>query len=305
MLGAGGVGGYYGGRLALAGHDVVFVARGAHGEALARSGLRVRSKLGDFGVHPVNVLTDVSTGKTVDVVIVAVKLWDTELAVRSAAPLCSEKTVVLSLQNGIEKDEIIAGIVGHSRVIGGVTYILADLAAPGLIVHTGHFQTIIAGELGGGDSARVRDIVAVFADAGIDASASTDIRSETWKKFIFLSSVSGITSATRRTIGDLRADATTRALLHDALQEATSLAGAEGVTIPERFVEERLAFIDTLPPDGRSSMAQDLLRGGRLELEWLSGAVVRRAARLGLEVPTHERFYTQLLPYVSGGRATP
>jgi len=300
MLGAGGVGGYYGCRLALAGHDVAFLARGAHADAIIRSGLTVHSNLGNFHVHPAKVVTEAKSAGEVDLLVVAVKFWDTESAVRSVVPLIGEHTVLLSLQNGVEKDELIAGIVGRAHVVGGVTYILADRTEPGLIVHSGAFQTIITGELDGTETSHVREIVATLKGAGIDASASSDIRGETWKKFIFLTTVSGITAMTRRTIGDLRTDETMRATMRDALQEATSLAMAEGVTIPPGFVENRLSFIDTLPPDGRSSMAQDLLRGTRLELEWLSGAVVRRAARIGLPVPTHEKFYAALMPYASG-----
>ncbi len=300
MLGAGGVGGYFGARLALAGHDVRFIARGAHAEAMRAGGLRVTSDLGDARLLPVAVFTATRDVGEVDLVVVAVKLWDTEAAARTIRPMLGASTVVMSLQNGIEKDEAVAGVVGRERVLGGVTYVLANLAEPGLVVHSGNLQRVRVGELDGGRSARVDAVVAAFVDGGIDAAASADIRRATWEKFIFLAANSAVTAVTRQTIGTLRTCAATRALLGDAMREVVALARAEGVPIADDFVDERLRFVETLPEGGRASMAQDLLRGGRLELDWLSGAVVRRAERLGLATPVHRTLYAALAPYANG-----
>lgn len=300
MLGAGGVGGYFGARLALAGHDVRFIARGAHAEAMRAGGLRVKSDLGDAQLRPVAVFTETRDVGAVDLVVVAVKLWDTETAVRAILPLLGTSTAVMSLQNGIDKDEIVAGVVGRERVLGGVTYVLANLAEPGLVVHSGSLQRVRVGELDGGRSARVDAVVAAFVDGGIDAAASTDIRRATWEKFVFLAANSAVTAVTRQTIGAVRTHPATRTLLGDAMREVVTLARAEGVPIADDFVDERLRFVDTLPDDGRASMAQDLLRGGRLELDWLSGAVVRRAERLGLATPVHRTLYAALAPYANG-----
>lgn len=300
MLGAGGVGGYFGARLALAGHDVRFVARGAHAEAMRSAGLRVKSEWGDAHLLPVAVFTDARDVGTVDLVVVAVKLWDTDAAAPAILPMLGPATAVVSLQNGIDKDEAIAGVVGRERVLGGVTYVLATLAEPGLVVQTGKQQSVVLGELDGGSSARVDAVVAAFADGGIDAAASTDVRRATWEKFAFLAANSAVTAVTRATIGAVRSHPATRSLLRDAMQEVVDLARREGVALADDFVAERLRFVDTLPANGRASMAQDLLRGGRLELDWLSGAVVRRAERLGVSTPVHRALYAALVLYAGG-----
>jgi len=209
-------------------------------------------------------------------------------------------TAVVSLQNGIDKDETIAGIVGREHVLGGVAYILSRLTEPGVIVHSGTPQRILIGELDGGRSARVDAIVEALTQSGIDAAASSDIRRDTWEKFAFLATNSAVTAVTRETIGVLRAHPVTRALLRDAMQEVVALARAEGITIAADFVDDRMRFIDSLPATGRASMAQDLLRGARLELEWLSGTVVRRAERLGLQVPVHRTLYAALVHLAAG-----
>lgn len=300
MMGAGAVGGYFGARLAQAGHDVRFVARGAHAEAMRRSGLQVRSKLGHISLCPAPVFTDAQQVGPVDAVIVAVKLWDTEVAARVVLPMIGAATSVVSLQNGVEKDEIIASIVGAEHVLGGVTYILANRTEPGVLVHSGRLQRILVGELGGGESTRVSELVEALAAGGIEAAASPNIRRETWQKFVFLAAISAVTAVTHQTIGAVRANPATRALLRDAMREVLALARAEGVGIAPDFVDERLRFVDTLPAGGRASMAEDLLRGARLELEWLSGAVVRRGERIGLPTPVHRTLYAALALHAAG-----
>ena len=300
MMGAGAVGGYYGARLAQAGHDVSFVARGAHAEAMLQRGLRVESELGDVDLHSAHVVTNASRIGPVDLVVVAVKLWDTESAARAILPWMGAGTVVVSLQNGVDKDDVIAGIVGREHVLGGVTYILVHRTEPGVIVHSGRLQRILVGELDGGRSARADGVVEAFAAGGADAAASHDIRRDTWEKFAFLAANSAVTAVTRETIGVLRAHPATRALLRDAMLEVAALARAEGIAIADDFVDGRMRFIDTLPPDGRASMAQDLLRGARLELDWLSGAVVRRAERAGIPAPVHAVLYAALAPFAAG-----
>lgn len=300
IVGAGAVGGYYGARLAAAGHQVLFLARGTRAAALRRAGLEVRSELGDLRVDPVEVIEDARAAGPVELVIVAVKLWDTEAAAREMAPLVGEGTAVVSLQNGVEKEETIAGVIGEAPVLGGVTYILADRAAPGVVVHSGRLQRVVVGELSGGVSRRVAAVVAALAAAGIDAVASPDVRREIWEKLAFLAATSAATAVTRQTIGAVRSHPATRELLRAAMAEAVTVARAEGLEIADGFVEERLRFVDTLPADGRASMAHDLLRGARLELDWLSGAVVRRGARAGLPTPVHSTLYAALAPFALG-----
>ena len=292
MMGSGGVGGYYGARLQQAGHEVAFVARGAHAEAMRRSGLRIRSERGDAQLR-VTVLDEPAQAGRADLVVVAVKLWDTEAAARSVAAVPG--AAVVSLQNGVDKDEVLAAAVGRERVLGGITHIATVVAEPGVIAHTGKLQRVTLGELDGSRSARLSAICDTFRSAGVEIVESDDIRRATWEKFIFLSAVSGLTALTRKPIGEVRAHPATRALLFDALREATAVARAEGARLDESFPQKQLELVDSFPPSMLASMAHDLLRGRRLELPWLSGAVVHRAEKHGLAVPAHRAIYAALI----------
>ena len=300
MMGAGGVGGYYGVRLAQAGHDVVFVARGAHAEALRRDGLQVESERGAAHLQPVNAVADPRQVGEVDLVVIAVKLWDTEAAARAILPMVGAATAVMSLQNGVDKDDVIAGIAGREHLLGGLTYINVVASAPGVITQTGTLQRIVLGELDGSRSARAEAAGAAFRSAGIDAEVTTDIRRAIWEKFIFLAAHSVTTAATRQPVGKVRGHPATRAILQDALGEGVALARAEGIEVADDFVAGRMAFIDAMPAEARASMAQDLARGNRLELDWLSGAIVRRAERHGLATPVHRTLYAALALYANG-----
>ena len=295
MFGSGGVGGYYGARLQQAGEEVTFIARGAHAEAMRRDGLRIRSEAGDALLEPVRVLEDPAQAGVQDLVVVAVKLWDSESAARALAPMAGPGTAVVSLQNGVDKDEVLARQIGGEKVLGGVTHIFAVISSPGVIQHTGKLARITIGEPGGGRTERLERIAAALQNAGIEVIVSDDIRRVTWEKFVFLTALSGLTALTRKPVGEVRAHPATRALLLDALRETAQVARAEGVRLDQGLPDQQLAAIDGLNPAMLSSMAQDLLRGKRLELEWLSGAVVRRAQKLGVPVPVHRAIHAALV----------
>ena len=297
MMGSGGVGGYYGARLAQSGEDVTFIARGKHAEAMRAEGLRIRSEAGDALVRPVRVVEDSAQAGVQDLIVVGVKLWDLESAAQAIRPMVGPDTAVVSLQNGVDKDDVLSRAVGAEHVLGGVTHIFAVLSSPGVIQHTGKLARITIGELGGGPSQRVERIGAALRKAGIEVVLSDDIRRVTWETFVFLTSISGMTSLTRKPVGEVRAHPATRALLLDALRETSQVARAEGIRLEDGFAEKQLSVIDGLNPAMLSSMAQDLLRGNRIELEWLSGAVVRRAGRLGIPVPAHRAIYAALVLY--------
>jgi 2-dehydropantoate 2-reductase len=292
MMGSGGVGGYYGARLQQAGHEVAFVARGAHAEAMRKNGLRIRSELGDAHLN-VRVLEDPAQAGAADLAVIAVKLWDTEDAARAVARV--PRAAVLSLQNGVDKDEVLAGALGRDRVLGGVTHIGAVIAEPGVIAQTGKLQRVTLGELDGSRTPRLQAIADAFRSAGVETVVSDDIRRVTWEKFVFLSALSGLTALTRKPIGEVRANPATRSLLLEALREAVAVARAEGAGLDDAFAQKQLETIDSLPAGMLSSMAQDLLRGRRLELPWLSGAVVRRAEKHGLRVPAHQAIHAALV----------
>ncbi len=300
MMGSGGVGGLFGARLVESGNDVVFLARGEHLDAMRAGGLRVESAHGDLHLAQVAAERNPAAVGPVDLVIVSVKLADAEAVAPTLVPLVGPRTVVVSLQNGIDKDEILARALGREHVVGGVTYVNGTLAEPGRIVQAGTVQRIIVGELDGGRSERVGAAVATLRAAGIDAEESADIRRVMWEKFVFLTATSALTSATRLPIDLVRGHPATRGLLAEAMREAVAVARAEGVALPDDFVDGRIAFIDTLAAGSRSSMATDLLRGGRLELEWLSGTLVRRGERLGVATPVHRVLYAILAPFSAG-----
>lgn len=294
VMGVGGVGGYFGGRLAAAGHDVVFIARGRHLEAIRRDGLRVNSANGDVHLHPVNATADPAEIGPVDLVLFAVKLWDTESAAEALKPMIGQETVVVTFQNGIDSVERIGSVIGPRHVAGGVCHIAAAIARPGVIQHTGTLARLFAGSLFPEQERPLSDFAALARQAGIEFHMADDIGRTIWEKFVFLAPFSGVTALTRLPIGPIRTDPDTRSLFADAVAEAVALAHASGVPLPADQTTRVMAFVDGLPGEMKSSMLGDLERGTRLELPWLSGAVVQRAAARSLAVPVHRVIYAAL-----------
>jgi 2-dehydropantoate 2-reductase len=303
VMGTGGVGGYFGTRLALGGSDVAFVARGAQLAAMREHGLRVRSAGGDLHLAPVRATDDPREIGPVDLVLFGVKLWDTSAAAEAIRPLLGPDTAVVSFQNGVVKDDILMETLGRRAVIGGVCYIAATIAEPGVIVHTGTMQRLVFGEYDGTRSARVELFEAACRQAGIDAEVSADITRALWEKFVFLVAFSAVTATTRRPIGAVRAHPQTRRLLAAAMQEVVDVGRAQGVALAPDFVADRLRFADQLPVTMTSSMANDLERGNRLEVPWLSGDVARRGAALGVPTPVNGTLF-DVLSIAADGVAT-
>jgi 2-dehydropantoate 2-reductase len=300
VLGAGGVGGYFGGRLAAAGANLTFIARGEHLSALRRDGLRIESALGNALVKPVRVTDDPAPLGPVDMVWIAVKLWSTDEAARAVAPLVGPRTAVISFQNGVEAEDLLIRLYGRERVMGGVAHIAAVIEQPGVIRHNGTLQKLAFGELDGIRSERAEALLALCRKAGIDAAIPEDINRAIWEKFVFLVGLSGMTALTRLPIGPVREDPDTRAMLLEVLREAAAVARAKGVALAEDAAERQLAFTYGLPPTMISSMLGDLRRGNRLELPWLAGAVVRLGRQLGVATPMNAAVYAALKPYVGG-----
>jgi 2-dehydropantoate 2-reductase len=300
MMGAGGVGGYFGGRMAASGADVTFIARGRHLQAILDNGLKIDSRdIGDAIVYPANATSDPSTLGIADYVIIGVKLWDTEAVGRAMLPMLGPDTTVLSLQNGIECDELLADIVGAERLISGVAFIASSIGAPGVIKHIGTMQRIVIGERQGGSSARVEALHQVMLRAGITAEVSADIERTIWEKFVFLVGLSATTTLLRTTLGPIREDPQNRALLLEVMRETVAVGRAKGIDLPEDYAEQRLAFADGLPVDMTSSMHHDLEAGNSLELAWLSGAVVRLGEEHGVATPANQRVVESLQPYAA------
>lgn len=301
VMAAGAVGGYFGARLAQAGHEVTFVARGRQLEALSSYGLRVQSPLGDMHLSRVEVTDDPATIGTVDLVLFTVKLWDTSAAAESVKPLLGPETAVVSFQNGVVKDDILRQALGAGHVIGGACYIAATITEPGLIHHDGTLQKLLFGEYDGSLSPRVQQFRDACAESGIDAEISDRIEQAIWEKFVFLVGVSGTTSLARSPIGPIRSHPRSRAFLHDVMEEAVQVARAQGAPMAADYADERVAFIDRLPASMTSSMLRDLEQGNRIEVGWLSGDVCERGARLDVPTPCN-RAICDILSIYSDGR---
>jgi 2-dehydropantoate 2-reductase len=286
VLGSGGIGGYYGALLAKAGHDVAFIARGAHLEAMQRRGLTVRTPEGEFTI-PVTAVADTRTVGSVDLVLFCVKAYDTEPAAQALPPLMARDTEVLTFQNGVDNVEAIASVVGSGAVLVGAVYIALQLAGPGVVLRTGGEGKIVFGELGGAVTERVQRIAGAFQRSGIPHQVSTDMNRVLWEKFLFIAGVGGVTALARSGIGPLLASLEGRTLLTTSCEEIAAVALAERVPLPADTVDRVVEQAATLPPQWRSSMARDLEDGRRLEVEALSGAVVRRGLKLGVPTPVH------------------
>ncbi|MGE0360801.1 MAG: 2-dehydropantoate 2-reductase [Vicinamibacterales bacterium] len=300
MFGAGGVGGYFGGRLAQAGCDVSFVARGAHLEALRRDGLRLVSPKGDAHITPVTASADPADLGPADVVFFTVKLYDAEASAAQLAPLIGPDTMVVTLQNGVDAVDIVARHVGRAHTAGGVAYVAAVIDPPGTIRHTA-LDALIVGELDGAMSPRLLALKAAADRAGFGFTASPHILVDQWSKFARLSVFSAMTAITRSPLGVLRAQPELMAMLERAAWETIAVGRAHGVPLVDGVMDEVLAMMRGMPPQAQSSMLSDLERQRPLELPWLSGAVVRLGREKGVPTPIHEFVATVLSPFVKGG----
>jgi 2-dehydropantoate 2-reductase len=302
-MGSGGVGGLIGARLAQAGCDVSFIARGAHLEAMRSRGLLLESPVGNVHLPKVRATDDPATLGPVDLVIFSVKLWDTEAAARQILPLIGPDTGVLSLQNGVKKDDILRPIVGARALMGGVAYMATTIGRPGVIHHTGTMQRVVFGEYDGRRSKRAEALLESLRKTGIDASISEDIRRTIWEKFVFLTGMAAVTATIRMPMGPILGHPLTRTFYLDAMREVEAVGRAHGVRLPEKFSEERLAFTDTLPATMTASMHHDLERGNPLEVEWLSGSVVELGAAVGVPTPIHRVVRDILILHARGRKA--
>lgn len=303
IMGAGALGGYFGARLAQGGADVVFIARGAHLAALRERGLLIESPYQAIVLPKVEATDDPATVAPVDVILFSVKLWDTEAAARLLRPMIAPATAVVSLQNGVQKDDVLRAILGEAAVMGGVAYLATAIARPGVIAQTGSVQRMVFGEYDGARSERAAALLEACERGGIDAELSTNIRRAIWEKFVFLVALAGATTAMREPLGRIRGHPRSRAFLLDLMRETVAVGRALGVDLPEHYAQERLAFADALPPDMTSSMYHDLERGQRLELAWLSGAVTELGERAGVPTPANRAVNDILILHAQGGGA--
>jgi 2-dehydropantoate 2-reductase len=305
VMAAGAVGGYFGGRLAAAGHDVAFIARGAHRDAIRRDGLKIESTLGDLHLKDVNVTDDPGASGPVDLVLFAVKLWDTESAGEQARALVGPDTRVITVQNGVDSVERLAPILGDAATIGGATYVVTTIARPGVIRHTGTLAKIRCGRL----DRRPDPVLAGYVDeikaADIDITLSDHMLLDLWKKFVLLSGTSSVTASTRQPMGVIRDDADMRAFFYKLMHETMAVGRAAGVEFAPNFAAELDGTVAGFPPTMRASMANDLDAGNRLELDWLAGKVVALGRKYGVATPAQEAVYAILKPYRMGRARQP
>lgn len=303
IFGTGGVGGYFGGRLAHAGEDVTFIARGEHLRAIRDNGLRVDSQLGDFVVLPAKATDDVNEIGEVDLVIVGVKAWQVPEAARAIKPLVGPGTSVLPLQNGVEAVSQLVHELGADRVIGGLCRIVSFVVGPGHIRHAGFTPSIIIGELDNQRSERIVSIERVFQHAGVQITIAPDIQVALWTKFLFIASFSGVGAVANAPAGVLRTDPEWREQMLAAMNEIYLLAHARGIKLPADSIDNAMAAINALPEEATSSMQRDIAAGKPSELESQNGAVVRMASESGIDVPTHALIYETLKPLEQKARA--
>lgn len=297
VYGAGGIGGYFGGRLAQAGADVHLIARGDHLKRLRTDGLQIESKEGNFSVD-LPATDDPTDIGPCDYVLFCVKSFDTKAAAADLHPLLSDETAVISLQNGVTNEEMLADSIGADHVMGGVAYIFSTIDSPGVISHTGGPARIVFGELEGEQSERAKRLLATCHDAqGMEAELSEDVEAVLWDKFAFICAVAGVTAASRLPMGEIRKVDESWALFQELLEEVDSIGRAVGVSMPPDTVDRWTSFATDLDPDAYSSLHYDLTNGKRMELDALHGAVVRYARETGTSASMNEAIYRLLKPW--------
>lgn len=297
IFGSGGVGAYFGGRLAQAGEDVVFIARGEHLQAMRSEGLRVDSIEGDFIIKPVQAADDPAAAGKIDLIIVAVKAWQLAEAAAAMRPMMGPDTLVLPLLNGVEAPSQLASALGDENILGGLCGIMAYIAGPGHIRHAAISPFIKFGELDNRSSERTAAVRKVFSAAkGLSAEIPADIHAAMWQKFLFIIATSGIGAVTRAPVGIIRAQAETRAMLTRAMEEVFAVAKARAIALPSDIIDQTLSGIDRLPQDGTASMQRDIMNGRPSELEQQNGAVVRLGREAGVPTPVNAFIYASLLP---------
>ena len=299
IMGSGGVGGFFGAKLANVGEDVTFIARGEHLRAIQSAGLRVKSADdGEFVVKS-PATDDPRAVGPVDLVLFCVKSYDTDMAAEAIRPMVADGTAVLSLQNGVESEEKLARAVGSGHVLGGAGYIFASIEAPGVISQAPPGR-IVFGELDGRETPRARGLLGSFQRAGIRAELSTNIRRVIWEKYLFITALSGVTALTRCPAGIVRSLGETRTMLKLLLEELSTLAEASGVRLSEGAVDTAMSLVERLKATSTSSLHHDLAHGRRLELEALQGYAVRLGRRLSVPTPTIFAVNAALKPYEDG-----
>jgi 2-dehydropantoate 2-reductase len=295
IIGTGGVGGYFGGKLAKAGYDVTFLARGAHLKAIQQKGLTVKSILGNFTIDPVKVTDSIDTIGLTDLVILGVKAWQVRDISKELLTIIKKDTTVLPLQNGVMAAEELMENIRNENIIGGLCRIISKIDAPGVITHSGLEPSIIFGDLNYSGTERIEMIKAIFDKSGINSQISDDITADLWKKFIGIC-VSGLLAVTKTTYGELRELKETRQLMIELINEIYVLSQQLWIRIESDFVGKMISVIDSYPYESTSSLTRDVWDGKPSEIEYQNGTVVRLGEKFGVDTPVNRFVYSSILP---------
>ena len=304
VMGAGAIGGYFGGRLAKAGFDVSFIARGAHLDVIRKNGLKVLSPLGDFTIHPATVTDDPAEIGPVDVILFMVKNYDTLQAAEQIRPLVGPDTAIIPFQNGVEARAMLSNVLGARHVLGGVAFIPASIQEPGVIKHNAELAKLVFGEFDKQITPRAVAFLDALEKAGVTGEIPADISMVLWSKLMFLTSMSAINCITQQPVGLVQSDGETIALYMDAMREVAAVAAAHGVALGEEVIANNMTLAKSFPPNNKTSMFQDLEAGRSLEINYLSGAVVRLGREKGIETPIHRTAWVAIKPWINGPPTT-
>jgi len=296
VIGVGGVGGYFGGKIALSGQQVSMLARGKHLEVIQQNGLKVQSIAGDFTIRPYLATDTIAAIGAADLILICTKSWQVQDAAQCITPLLKASSVVIPLQNGADNVAKLLTVLEPKHVVGGLCKIYSKIEAPGIISHFGHDPEVIFGELHGEISPRMASIKAVFDTAGFRATIPSDIQVAIWTKFMFIATVSGLGAITRATLGEMYAYQGTRELLQQLATEIYTIGKAKGVQLPDDAAEKCMHFISKQPYNATASTQRDIMAGRPSELENFNGYLVAQGERLGIPTPAHHFVYTSLIP---------
>ena len=295
VIGAGGVGGYFGGKLAQADYDVTFIARGKHLEAIRENGLQIKSIKGDFLVHP-KVTDNIEEVQYADLIILATKSWQVTAVAKQLKPVIQKETMVLPLQNGADNSDKLREVLPHKNVLAGLCKIVSKIESPSVIDHFEYEPEIIFGEYDNSHTGRVQRVHAIFNRSHIKNKISEDIHLDIWRKFLFIATVSGIAAVARVPFGDFQNDPQLMDMVHKTANEIKNIANAKGINITHKDVEKAIDMFLSMGPETTASMQRDIMDGKPSELENFNGYIVREGKRFGVETPVNAFTYYSLLP---------
>ncbi len=303
IYGTGGVGGYFGARLAQAGNAVTFVARGKHLEAIQKNGLQLKSPKGDYSVFPAKATANISEVTDIDLILVCVKAWQLEAAAKEIKPILNKKTMVISLLNGVNNAEVLGANINKKHLLGGLCKVVSKIEDFGVINHISFEPTIVFGEPDNVKTERAFLLEKLFLNAGITTKLAENIQTEIWSKFLFISTISAIGALTRATIGEMIASPEIKEIMHKTAEEIVDVAKAKGVYLSNDLVERQFQMIESQPYNTTSSLQRDMMEGKQSELEAQTGTIVKMGLELGIPTPVNAFMYACLLPHENKARA--